>query len=115
MKNKHNLENEYRSFVIVQRPSGKLKAYIQSKAPGHISDWRGCNYRLYPVPGQPRRGFNDVKELLAFLSSGPGSPDLSGSGTFFGDSFPHPWSGLSFDKGEWRLGINGIGLSLEGT
>lgn len=109
-----------RSFVIVQRPTGLLKVYVQRNAPGHTSDWRGCNYRLYPVYGQPLRGFEDAGAVIAFLHGIARKrqvADSDGKGTFFGDSFRLRWSSITVDidrHGEvtHRFGIDGIGLTL---
>jgi len=54
------------SIIIGMKPSGAYKAYFWGRADAHISDWRGTNYRIAPVDGQPSRGFKTYKDAENF-------------------------------------------------
>ena len=59
------------SIIIGMKPSGAYKAYFWGRADAHISDWRGTNYRIAPVDGQPSRGFKTYKDETS-LTYDPG-------------------------------------------
>lgn len=54
-------------FHVFKNPkTGRYKVMVVGRADGHIMDWRGCNFRITPVDGQPRRGFLTYEEAKAF-------------------------------------------------
>jgi len=57
------------SLVIAKTPKGGWKAYFWGQADGHISDWRGCNFRYAPLDNQPLRGFKTREEAIALALS----------------------------------------------
>ena len=57
------------SIIVAQTPKGKFKAYFWGQADGHVSDWRGCNYRYAPLDGQPLRGFDTSEEAKTYALS----------------------------------------------
>jgi hypothetical protein len=57
------------SLIVAPTPKGKWKAYFRGSADGHISDWRGCNFRYAPLDGQPLRGYNTQEEATQFARS----------------------------------------------
>ena len=54
------------SIIIGTTPKGGYKAYFWGRADAHISDWRGTNYRIAPIDGQPSRGFKTCQEAEDF-------------------------------------------------
>jgi hypothetical protein len=56
-------------LIVAQTPKGKWKAYFWGQADGHVSDWRGCNYRYATLDGQPLRGYETPEEARAFALS----------------------------------------------
>lgn len=57
-------------LVIGKTPSGSgWKAYAHGQPNIHVTDWRGANYRIATVPGQPSRGFKTAEEALSFAST----------------------------------------------
>lgn len=54
-------------YVASRRYEGKYKVYIMGQPAGHISDWRGCNYRVWSIKGQPHKGFSTKEEALAWV------------------------------------------------
>ncbi len=84
-----------KTLHVFQIPSGKFKVLIWGAADGHIMDWRGTNYRLTPVTGQPVRGFKTIDEAKALLQEIETNPERKKqefkraqhvAGRFFGDS-----------------------------
>lgn len=54
------------SLDLGELDSGNWKVYVTGHADGNVTSWRGCNYRVKTVPGQPHRGFATKDEAIAF-------------------------------------------------
>lgn len=52
--------------VILKRSRG-FKAFAWGNADDHMMDWRGCNYRLKPIPNQPHQGWVLLKDAVTCL------------------------------------------------
>lgn len=56
-------------LIIGRTPSGSgWKAYAWGQPNGHMQDWRGANYRLAVIPGQPTRGYALAWEAFRFAT-----------------------------------------------
>jgi len=53
--------------VILKTPKGKYKGYVWGSPNYHMMDWRGCNYHIRSIEGQPHLGFLTVEECEEFI------------------------------------------------
>lgn len=56
----------YIGTYIKQLKSNGYKVVVWGQPNFHASDWRGCNYRVMTVKGQPHRGFTSIDDAEAF-------------------------------------------------
>lgn len=80
--------------VGVTPKTKRWKAYVWGQPDYHIMDWRGCNYRVYAIHDQPRRGFDSADEAVAWYHQRfPTRDDLEryvrgrGDGCYMPDAF----------------------------
>lgn len=57
------------AVTILKTPKGKFKGYVWGYPNEHLMDWRGCNFHIRSVEGQPHFGFATVEECEAFLKA----------------------------------------------
>lgn len=52
---------------ILKTPKGRFKGYVWGYPNEHLMDWRGCNFHIRSVEGQPHFGYATVEECEAFM------------------------------------------------